>query len=459
MNGRKSELAAAKAALPKKMRIVFCYIVPALLVTALIASVVWGCSQRKKAEDLRANGEGLDRKTYQELTESVLDMRNSLSKLLVSEAPHTVAMTLDEIWRESGEISALLGRVPQSHPDSYGLNRFLVQTGDYARQLAASVLSGKPISDADRKQLLALYEASGGVYEDLLERLNSGNFPSSPITREEFFSQSAENPGQEYPLIEYDGPFSDSTENRMPKNTGEPIDRETAYSRAAGILGTTSLQSTGHSSGRLPAYSFSGELSDGRSVDISIAENSGALVYFMTTPTGEAEGVPGEEDAAALAEAGKQWLERMGCGRMEPVWTRYMAGSVQISFAAVADSDLPGAEDGILVYGDMIRLWLDRGTGEVIGADTENWLYSHTERSFPQRIIAEEEARAELSPFLEVTDSRLALIPLDDGTERLCWEFRGGFSGSEYLVYLDAGTGDEVRISLLVSDETGTSQA
>ncbi len=460
MNKQKTNRTAeAKAAFPKRLRMLFCYIVPGLLVAALIASVVWGCAQRKKAEDLRANGEGLYRRTYQELTESVLDMRSSLSKLLVSEAPHTVAMTLDEIWRESGSISALLARIPQSHPDNYALNRFLVQTGDYCRQLTASVLSEKPISDSDRAQLLALYGSSGSVYEDLLERLNSGDFPASPITNEEFFDQSDAGSEREYPLIEYDGPFSDSTENRLPKLSGEPIGEQTALRRAMGILGTAELESTGLSSGRLPAYSFTGKMPDGRSVDIAIAEKGGALVYFMTSPSGDAEGIPGEEDGAALAEAGRHWLEDMGCGRMEPVYSRYCTGSVQLSYAAVVDSDLPGAEEGILVYGDMIRLWLDRTNGEVIGADIANWLYNHAERSFPQTIIPAEEARAELSPYLEVSGARLALIPLDNGTEKLCWEFRGGFSGSEYLVYMDAETGDEVRISLLVSDENGISPA
>ena len=449
------------AGFSRPLHIIFCFVVPAVLVTALIITVLWGCSQRKKADALRLNGEGIYRQTYQELTESVLDLHNSLSKLLVSEAPHTLAATLDDIWRESGAIGALMGRIPQSHPDNYELNRFITQTGDYARQLAASVLAGKPISDSDRKQLLALYHASEGVYEDLIDRMNSGNFPTEAITEEQFFAQNTEKPGDEppYPLIDYNGPFSDSTENRLPKVNGEPIDEQTALRRAAGILGTAALQNSGRVSGRLPAYSFSGTLPDGRSVDISISENGGDLVYFMTSPSGAEEGVISDEPLEALKKAGKEWLGRMGAGQTEPVYIRYASGACMISYVPVLRYAQRGggeSADGILVYGDLIRLWLDRNTGEVIGADTENWLYSHFVRELPEEILSADEAAEGLSPFLEVTGTRLALIPLPDGTEKLCWEFRGGFSGADFLVYMDAETGDEVTIFRFISDENGT---
>ncbi len=51
----------------------------------------------------------------------------------------------------------------------------------------------------------------------------------------------------------------------------------------------------------------------------------------------------------------------------------------------------------------------------------------------------------------------LALIPMPDGSEKLCHEFTGSFAGERYAVYLDAETGDEVRISRLINDENGTS--
>ena len=116
-----------------------------------------------------------------------------------------------------------------------------------------------------------------------------------------------------------------------------------------------------------------------------------------------------------------------------------------------------GAEPNVILMSDALRLRFDTANGDIIGADASCCLMSHTERSFTEA-APPEEAMANLSPYLEVSSSRLALIPLDDLSERLCWEFRGRFMGNEYLVYLDAETGEEVRIVRILSDESGTAE-
>ena len=130
-------------------RILLLFIVPALLAAALIGMGAWGRRQQLIAEELRTANEGYYRRDYRELTDSVGELRGALSKLLVSETPRTIAMTLDDIWRGSGEIASLMGRIPQPHPDSIELNRFLIQVGDYCRRLTQSVLGG-----TDRKSVV-----------------------------------------------------------------------------------------------------------------------------------------------------------------------------------------------------------------------------------------------------------------------------------------------------------------
>ncbi|MBO4879570.1 MAG: germination protein YpeB, partial [Clostridia bacterium] len=338
--GERGARTGRKGGFSKRLRLIFCWIVPGILTAALIFAVVWGVKQRREADSLRTNGEGLYRRTYQELTESVYDLHNSLSKLLVSEAPNTIAMTLDEIWRESGAISALMSRIPQNHPDNYALNRFLVQTGDYARQLTASVLAGGTLSDPDRSQLVSLWNASRGVYEELLDTLNGGNFPMAALTSAAFYDRAegtepAEQTEQPYPSIDYDGPFSDSTENRLPAAKGDPIDEETALRRAIELLADAELASKGSCSGRPPSYLFGGRLKDGREVDIALTANGGELIWFMTSPVGAEEGAPEDGRLAEMAERGRQWLESAGYGSMEPVSVRYCTGAAAIAFAPV----------------------------------------------------------------------------------------------------------------------------
>ena len=60
-----------------------------------------------------------------------------------------------------------------------------------------------------------------------------------------------------------------------------------------------------------------------------------------------------------------------------------------------------------------------------------------------------------LRPGLEIVQTNLALIPQDDQTEKLCYEYKVRFGGNDYAVYLDAVTGDEVQIFRIIEDESG----
>lgn len=70
-------------------------------------------------------------------------------------------------------------------------------------------------------------------------------------------------------------------------------------------------------------------------------------------------------------------------------------------------------------------------------------------------LAAEEDVRTNLAPGLEIVQTNLALIPQDDQTEKLCYEYKVRFGGNDYAVYLDAVTGDEVQIFRIIEDESG----
>lgn len=492
----------AIACFSKQLRIIFCYVVPALLVTALIVAGAWGAKQQERARVLSAANEGLYRQAFSELTDEVYSLHIALSKLLVSKAPNSLALSLDDVWRRSGAISALMGRIPQTHPDSYELNRLLVQTGDYARTLSTAVLRGEELSDKDREQLLSLYTASGEIYESLSDRLAGGNIPTQALQGEDFFAENesswqkpsdklsegndrpvcgqySQADGGKYPQLDYDGPYSNSTEELLPKGVGgaelsEAECRQSAQAILSAALGEDNSPNTiefgpaSRSEGKLPCYEFECKLPDGRSADIAVTVLGGKLLHFRffgpAQTGGEAEERGGESGIERYTENGRSFLDAIGCGEAEPTYVQNYEDSVLITFACVSALPNGGSADGgevegsdkVIVYADSVRLRFDLESAAVIGADARGFLYCHTERELKNAVLSREEAEAALSTYFEVTDARLALLPLDDLSERLCWEFRGGFGGDEYLVYIDAQTGEEVRIARIISDENGT---
>ena len=159
------------------------------------------------------------RAAYHELTESVYNLNIMLSKLLISEAPATLCTTLDDIRHESGICVGLMAQIPQSHIDNAELNAFLVRISDYSEGLAGRVLRGTPLSNDDREQLAALFEASGNIYEELQMKLSSGDIPVAAIAAEDFFESENSNAELSDPYIR------------------RPVFRKYGKTRAAGAFG------------------------------------------------------------------------------------------------------------------------------------------------------------------------------------------------------------------------------
>ncbi len=81
---------------------------------------------------------------------------------------------------------------------------------------------------------------------------------------------------------------------------------------------------------------------------------------------------------------------------------------------------------------------------------------AHTpNRNLPTPRVTPEQALAAVNPKLEVTRTKLAVIPTDSLREVLCYEFKGNFDDRNFLVYINAQNGREERILLLLETEDG----
>ena len=96
-------------------------------------------------------------------------------------------------------------------------------------------------------------------------------------------------------------------------------------------------------------------------------------------------------------------------------------------------------------------------TGAITGFECHGWIMNHTQRSFATPSISTEEAGNKLSPHLQIVSQQMALIPTEGQYEVLCHEFKCRTEqDSHILVYINAVTGSEEQILLLLEDEHGT---
>ena len=76
-------------------------------------------------------------------------------------------------------------------------------------------------------------------------------------------------------------------------------------------------------------------------------------------------------------------------------------------------------------------------------------------RDVSQIKITKEEAKKTINKDLEILSEDLAVIPTKWKTEVLCYEFKGKIDGTEFLVYINANTGDTQDILVIRNTPNG----
>lgn len=428
-------------------------VIPLVLVVAVVSLAFWGAQQRALADEFRYTASTMYRRAFTELCTNMGDLQTALGKLRVVNSPTQNVLLLDDIWRLSGSCVSLLSQIPSSHLDTGELGQFITRIGDYAHTLTKKALSNETAAEEDRRQLDELYARCGEIAADLNDRLAIGDVPMAAITQDEFFTAvndtyASTEDISKFPTLIYDGPFSESTEKQEARGvSGKGVTPEEAKQIALRLANLGSFDSEGDSNGTIPAYDFHGSYGDGREVDVSITKTGGMMLWMMSSATGTASGVPGDETVTKLRQAGLEWLAKQGYQSMEATYAQYYGGSALFNFAFV--------QDDAIIYNDLIKVWVDVETYEVIGADARNYLFSHVERNITPPALSPEEAEARVSVNLEIESRKLALIPVTPTTEKLCYEFKGRCAGDEYIVYIDAQTGDEQQVFVIINTENG----
>lgn len=428
---------------------------PIALTAALIITAVWGNGQRALAENYRQQSENAYRRAFIELCDHMDNLQTALGKLRVTAAPGQYMLLLDDIWRLSGACVSLMGQIPAAHLDRAELNSFVVRIGDYAHALSKKALNAEGRSAEDDEQLNLLYASCVRISRELNDRLSIGDIPTAAIANEDYYQSGDAEQGvkedediAKFPTLIYDGPFSESSEKLEPRGLGGPsVTAEAARTIAQRLTLAADLESDGETGGSIPTWDFRAAQQDGSELYASISKQGGKLVWFMGSAAGNANGIPAEDRQRRLKAAAQDWLGMAGYDNMQATYAQYYGGAAVINFAATLD--------GIILYNDLVKVWVDMETEKVIGADARNYIFSHAERELETPAISAEEAEAKVSLNLEIEARALALIPLTVETEKLCYEFKGRCGDDEYIVYIDAQTGEERQIFTIINTENG----
>lgn len=232
--------------------------------------------------------------------------------------------------------------------------------------------------------------------------------------------------------------------------TGDEIDENKAKQIAEEFIGKdkiSEINSNGISeNANIPSYDL--VIKTDNNVDtnlwISISKKGGHVVFMNYNRNVEAETITMEK----AIELGKAFLDSRGINNMKETYYIKQDGIVTINYAYM--------QNNVIMYPDLIKLKVALDNGEILGIETTGYLNSHTQRNLEEVQITKEKAKESLNKDLEILSEGLAVIPTEYQTEVLCWEFKGKVEDREFLVYINARTGREEDILVILNTANGT---
>ena len=434
---------------------------------AFAVSVGFGVQGYARAEDYRRQLDNGYRQAFTELTTAAGELDAALEKVTYATTPALFATLCAQAYATAQAAQSALGELPYGNVELEQTAAFFAKAGDYAMAMARGTNGECVCTDENRETLRGLAAAAGelsATLQALQLQLDGGALhPEDVAAVEARLAAAAEDGGQitggsafqtveadfpQVPTLIYDGPFSEHLSSRTPQMLeGLPqVTEEEARRAAAAFAGLRAevFTPTSDGAGNLPAWGFSA-LADGGELYVEITKQGGQVLQMLSSrPVGEAalsrkEGV---EQAAAF-------LDAHGYQDMAPSYFLEGDGILTVHFAPVLD--------GVYCYPDLVKVGVALDNGDVVSFEAHGYLMNHGAREPAAPAVSADQAAERVDPSITVLSRQLALIPTGGEYEVLCHEFKcQNADGGHVLVYVNAATGQQERILLLLEDENGT---
>ena len=435
----------------KKRVLLVSYLASAFLVTAGFAVQANGSI----ASYRRHEQYGYER-ALADLAASVGDMEVSLTKSLCAASPELFTACCADVYARSLTAQAALGQLPSGGEGLESTASFISRAGAYSLSLAQSAAGGNTPGAADYENLSSLKDAAQTLTADLHElyyAVSTGDVSVEQLEEDDadnaYLSgglQDIEEAFPALPTLIYDGPFSEEEHDGEPKMLigQDAVNEEDARIAAEAFTGWTGLEYTGRREAELPVYVFEAE-TDGITHIAEVTVQGGSVLSFRSTEASYAENLSQEQ----ASEAARTFLSEHGFENMAESYHEIQSGHSVICFVC--------EEDGVLMYPDLIKVAVNLENGAISGFDAAGYLMNHSTRSLPARIVTEDTALTSVSPWLQAETCTPCVIPSGTNKEAYCLEVLcTGEDGRHYLVYVNALSGEEEKILILLEDESGT---
>lgn len=431
------------------------------LVSLFLVLTIWGATEtytrRQYEQQIRISQE----RALSELGNYMSNITVALQKGVYANTEPMLAGLSSSLWRESTGAKESLAQLGDGENPLFNTYKFLSQVGNFTMALNRKLADGKNISTEERKELKTLLSFARSISEhvDYMQLM----FENQQFTFEESLSSlsldknqgasslsyiegigNAEETLVDFPTLIYDGPFSDNINQKESKllKQANPISRDKARQIALEYCNAKpdEIFDAGEEDGRMPAYLFS----YGNGSMISVTKAGGYVPYMICGSFAKEE----KFDQRQSIEKASEFLKEHGYENMTENYFSTNDGICTINFAYM--------QDEITCYPDLVKVSVSMDTGKVIAIDARSYIMNHYERETNPEGLSYQQAMESVSEELQVEDISRAIIPTDSGKEIFAYEFLcKGNEDEDILVYINAATGDEADILMLLYSDGG----
>lgn len=400
-----------------------------------------------------------------EMVGYISNVESEFAKLQITNTPKMTSTTLASIWKQSNLAKENLEELPSTQNSMSKASKYLSQVSDYSYSLLKKTTQNEKLNDEEYATIAKLYKSSqdlGSIMTDIYNDLNNGRIRWDELKKvsDEKLSQSEEvttvsniekigKNFQEYEGLIYDGAFSDHLLNMQPKSlSNNEVTKDQAKENIIKIFkeeNIETLEELEDSNGTIDLYNFKLKLKNEPDIkNISMTKKDGKLYLMISDRKVEEEKISMEE----AENKGLEFLKSIGIDNVKENYYLKTENFAIINYAAL--------QDNVVLYPDLVKVKVALDTGEICSVEAQGYIFNHTKRDDITPAISIEKARKVINKNLNILSEGVAIIPTESKSEVLTYEFKGKIDEREFLIYVNAKTGEEEKILLILKTEGGT---
>lgn len=424
-------------------------------ISTVCLAVAFGTSESQRM-NYEVQLENVYQKNMYDLVESVNNVETKLSKVLASNSPTYQKKMLSEIASNSELAQNAIAGLPISRNSLSESVQFINQLGGYSQTLADSLVQGKALKQSDldtidklhksvkdmKKQINEFSEKVQNNYSILNQSLMlDGDYNNFTIEMSKIKGDN-----MDYPVMIYDGPFSDSTLDKTVKGlSGEQKDRyecQTEIEKCFKNIAT--IDYAGEINSRFETFTYNVVNTDSQKLFVQVSKIGGHVLTVSGRGSETGEKNIDEQSAQKIAV---DFAKENGINDPQIVWKDGLENCMYYNLAPM--------QGNIVLYPDLVKVKVDLGSGTVIGYDATSYFMNHTDRNLSTPKLSPSAFKDKLPSQVIVKSMRTVLAPIDYNKEIICFEYECEKNGATYYFYLNATTGEEENVLKVVKTADG----